>query len=88
MPTETSSAIAGVRIVTLDVYGDLRGRFCEIFRSAAMPETFVQANHSRSAAGQTAGFTVTISNIGGGSRGFQWLVRIYRLAELKQMKDS
>jgi hypothetical protein len=31
---------------------------------------------------------LTISNIGGGSRGFQWLVRIYRLAELKQMKDS
>ena len=55
MPTETSSAIAGVRIVTLDVYGDLRGRFCEIFRSAAMPETFVQANHSRSAAGVLRG---------------------------------
>jgi dTDP-4-dehydrorhamnose 3,5-epimerase len=55
MPTETSSAIDGVRIVTLDVYGDLRGRFCEIFRSAAMPETFVQANHSRSAAGVLRG---------------------------------
>ena len=55
MPTEASSAIDGVRIVTLDVYGDLRGRFCEIFRSAAMPETFVQANHSRSAAGVLRG---------------------------------
>ena len=55
MPTESSSAIDGVRIVTLDVYGDLRGRFCEIFRSAAMPETFVQANHSRSAAGVLRG---------------------------------
>ena len=55
MPTEASSAINGVRIVTLDVYGDLRGRFCEIFRSAAMPETFVQANHSRSAAGVLRG---------------------------------
>ena len=55
MPTEAPSAIDGVRIVTLDVYGDLRGRFCEIFRSAAMPETFVQANHSRSAAGVLRG---------------------------------
>jgi dTDP-4-dehydrorhamnose 3,5-epimerase len=55
MPTETVSAIEGVRIVTLDVYGDLRGRFCEIFRSASMPETFVQANHSRSAAGVLRG---------------------------------
>ena len=55
MPTEAPSAIDGVRIVTLDVYGDPRGRFCEIFRSAAMPETFVQANHSRSAAGVLRG---------------------------------
>ena len=55
MPTETVSAIEGVRIVKLDVYGDLRGRFCEIFRSAAMPETFVQCNHSRSSAGVLRG---------------------------------
>ena len=55
MPTETPSAIDGVRIVTLDVYGDLRGRFSEIFRTAAMPETFVQCNHSHSAAGVLRG---------------------------------
>jgi len=55
MPTETVSAIEGVRILTLDVYGDLRGRFCEIFRSSAMPETFVQCNHSRSATGVLRG---------------------------------
>src|SRR5205814_6927908 len=55
MPTETVSAIEGVRIRKLDVYGDLRGRFCEIFRSASMPETFVQVNHSRSSAGVLRG---------------------------------
>ncbi len=55
MPTETVSAIDGVRIVTRDVYGDLRGRFCEIFRTGSMPETFVQCNHSRSAAGVLRG---------------------------------
>jgi len=55
MPTETVSAIEGVRILTLDVYGDLRGRFCEIFRSSSMAETFVQCNHSRSATGVLRG---------------------------------
>ena len=39
----------------LDVYGDLRGRFSEIFRVASMPETFVQCNHSHSAPGVLRG---------------------------------
>jgi dTDP-4-dehydrorhamnose 3,5-epimerase len=55
MSTETVSAIEGVRILELDVYGDLRGRFCEIFRSGSMAETFAQCNHSRSAAGVLRG---------------------------------
>jgi len=55
MPTEAGSAIAGVHIRGLEVHGDRRGRFCEIFRSAAMPEAFVQCNHSHSAAGVLRG---------------------------------
>src|SRR3954471_22898600 len=55
MPTEVVSTIEGVRILTLDVYVDLRGRFCEIFQTSVMPETFVQCNHSRSAAGVLRG---------------------------------
>ncbi|HYX85590.1 MAG TPA: dTDP-4-dehydrorhamnose 3,5-epimerase [Gaiellales bacterium] len=55
MPTEIASAIDGVRISALETHGDHRGRFCEIFRAAAMPEAFVQCNHSRSAPGVLRG---------------------------------
>jgi dTDP-4-dehydrorhamnose 3,5-epimerase len=57
MPTEplTGSRIPGVLLHHPRVHGDDRGRFVEIFRAAAMPEPFVQCNHSRSAAGVLRG---------------------------------
>jgi dTDP-4-dehydrorhamnose 3,5-epimerase len=54
MPTDTVS-IPGVVVHRPRVYGDARGRFLEIFRSEAMPERFVQSNHSTSAAGVLRG---------------------------------
>jgi dTDP-4-dehydrorhamnose 3,5-epimerase len=57
MPTElvTESRIPGVLVHRPQVHGDDRGRFVEIFRAAAMPEPFVQCNHSHSAAGVLRG---------------------------------
>ena len=57
MPTEplVESRIPGVLVHRPQVHGDDRGRFVEIFRAAAMPEPFVQCNHSRSAAGVLRG---------------------------------
>jgi dTDP-4-dehydrorhamnose 3,5-epimerase len=53
MPTE--SRIPGVQLRELEVFGDARGSLAEIFRAAAMPAAFAQANHSRSAAGVLRG---------------------------------
>lgn len=47
--------IDGVEIRRLQVHGDGRGRFSEIFRAAQMPAEFVQSNHSRSAPGVLRG---------------------------------
>jgi dTDP-4-dehydrorhamnose 3,5-epimerase len=56
MPTEVvPSPIDGVRIWRPQVHADPRGRFVEVFRSAAMPEAMAQSNHSRSAAGALRG---------------------------------
>jgi dTDP-4-dehydrorhamnose 3,5-epimerase len=56
MPTEpVESRIEGVRIWRPQVHGDARGRFVEVFRSAAMPEPMAQSNHSRSEAGVLRG---------------------------------
>ena len=56
MPTESvPSPIDGVRIWRPQVHGDARGRFVEVFRTAAVPEPLVQSNHSRSAAGVLRG---------------------------------
>jgi dTDP-4-dehydrorhamnose 3,5-epimerase len=56
MPTEVvPSPIAGVRIWRPQVHEDTRGRFVEVFRTAAVPEPLVQSNHSRSAAGVLRG---------------------------------
>jgi dTDP-4-dehydrorhamnose 3,5-epimerase len=51
----TRSAIPGVEIREPAAHGDARGRFVEVFRSAAMPHPFAQSNHSRSAAGVLRG---------------------------------
>jgi dTDP-4-dehydrorhamnose 3,5-epimerase len=56
MPTEAvPSPIPGVRIWRPQVHADERGRFVEVFRTAAVPEPLVQSNHSRSAAGVLRG---------------------------------
>ena len=56
MPTEiVPSPIDGVRIWRPQVHGDARGRFVEVFRTAAVPEPIAQSNHSRSAAGVLRG---------------------------------
>jgi dTDP-4-dehydrorhamnose 3,5-epimerase len=56
MPTEpVPSPIEGVRIWRPQVHADSRGRFVEVFRTAAVPEPLVQSNHSRSAAGVLRG---------------------------------
>lgn len=57
MPTEplVESRIPGVLVRHPQVHGDDRGRFVEIFRAQAMPESFVQCNHSRSTAGVLRG---------------------------------
>ncbi len=47
--------IPGVLIRELTVHGDGRGQFAEIYRASAMPESFAQSNHSRSAAGVLRG---------------------------------
>jgi dTDP-4-dehydrorhamnose 3,5-epimerase len=47
--------IPGAEVRRPRVHADLRGRFLEIFRAAAMPAGFVQANHSYSAAGVLRG---------------------------------
>lgn len=49
-------AIEGLKIITLDVWGDARGFFVERFHAkkfaeAGLPTDFVQDNHSRSAPG-------------------------------------
>jgi dTDP-4-dehydrorhamnose 3,5-epimerase len=55
MPTEQLlSPIEGVRIWRPQVHADARGRFVEVFRSAAMP-AMAQSNHSRSDAGVLLG---------------------------------
>lgn len=54
MPTETIS-IPGVIVHRPQPHSDARGRFLEIFRSQAMPERFVQSNHSTSVAGVLRG---------------------------------
>lgn len=50
-----SSEIPGVLKRDLASNSDERGRFVEIFRSSQAPDTFVQANHSRSAEGVLRG---------------------------------
>ena len=56
MPTEiVPSPIEGVRIWRPQVHADARGRFVEVFRTAAVPEPLVQSNHSRSAPGVLRG---------------------------------
>jgi dTDP-4-dehydrorhamnose 3,5-epimerase len=56
MPTETvPSPIEGVHIWRPQVHADARGRFVEVFRTAAVPEPMAQSNHSRSAAGVLRG---------------------------------
>ncbi|HEY7874772.1 MAG TPA: dTDP-4-dehydrorhamnose 3,5-epimerase family protein [Actinomycetota bacterium] len=45
----------GVVFAALDVHGDDRGSFAEIFRADAFPATFVQSNHSKSRAGVLRG---------------------------------
>jgi dTDP-4-dehydrorhamnose 3,5-epimerase len=56
MPTESvPSPIADVRIWRPQVHADPRGRFVEVFRSAALPAAMAQSNHSRSAAGVLRG---------------------------------
>ena len=52
--------LAGIKILTLDVFGDERGFFVERFHqekfsSLGLPTTFVQDNHSRSAPGVLRG---------------------------------
>lgn len=47
--------IAGVLHAELVPHSDERGRFVEICRSSDFPDLFVQANHSRSAAGVLRG---------------------------------
>jgi dTDP-4-dehydrorhamnose 3,5-epimerase len=53
MPSE-QLPIDGLVLITLDVYGDARGFFCERYKlsrfaEAGISENFVQDNHSRSA---------------------------------------
>ncbi len=56
MPTEiVLSPIPGVSIWRPQVHADARGRFVEVFRSAAVPEPMAQSNHSRSEAGVLRG---------------------------------
>ena len=56
MPTEElASRIDGVRIWRPQVHADPRGRFVEVFRSAAMPAQMAQSNHSRSEPGVLRG---------------------------------
>jgi dTDP-4-dehydrorhamnose 3,5-epimerase len=56
MPTEEiASPIDGVRIYRPQVHADARGRFVEIFRTAAVPQPIAQSNHSRSSAGVLRG---------------------------------
>jgi dTDP-4-dehydrorhamnose 3,5-epimerase len=50
-----SSEIPGVLQRDLTSNSDERGRFLEIFRSSQAPDTFVQANHSRSVEGVLRG---------------------------------
>jgi dTDP-4-dehydrorhamnose 3,5-epimerase len=47
--------IDGVIHNRLQAHGDARGRFTEIFRARAFPDTLVQANHSISQAGVLRG---------------------------------
>jgi dTDP-4-dehydrorhamnose 3,5-epimerase len=47
--------IPGVVVERPRVFADERGRFCEIYRQAAMPAPFVQSNHSFSARGALRG---------------------------------
>jgi dTDP-4-dehydrorhamnose 3,5-epimerase len=47
--------IPGVIYTELQLHGDERGRFAEIMRADAYPETFVQSNQSRSRAGVLRG---------------------------------
>ena len=66
MPTEAvESPIEGVRIWRPQVHGDARGRFVEVFRSAAVPEPMAQSNHSRSEAGVLRGSSLYGSNEAG-----------------------
>ncbi len=55
-----STALEGVTIVQLDIYGDARGFFVErynehTFKEAGLPTYFAQDNHSRSAPGVLRG---------------------------------
>jgi dTDP-4-dehydrorhamnose 3,5-epimerase len=47
--------IPGVDLASLEVHSDERGRFVEMFRAGRYPETFRQANHSRSRKGVLRG---------------------------------
>lgn len=47
--------IDGVVVTRLEVHGDERGRFAEVYRAAGMPAAFAQCNHARSAAGVLRG---------------------------------
>lgn len=49
------TTIPGVELTEIDAHGDDRGRFVEIYRASAVPDRFIQANHSRSAAGVLRG---------------------------------
>lgn len=51
----SASGIAGLLHTKLQTHGDERGNFREIFRQRSFPETFVQANHSRSRQGVLRG---------------------------------
>lgn len=50
-----NAEIPGVIVATPESHADERGSFTEIYRANAYPETFVQSNHSRSAAGVLRG---------------------------------
>jgi dTDP-4-dehydrorhamnose 3,5-epimerase len=49
------AGLPGVIFSKLTVNADERGRFAETMRASSYPETFVQSNHSRSAAGVLRG---------------------------------
>ncbi len=49
------TSIPGVQLAPRSPLGDPRGRFVEVFRVSEVPETFVQANHSRSKQGVLRG---------------------------------